>query len=140
MKHKEIKIDYHAKNWLYVKRVKHKRLMVCADCMYLTLKAENRVGCTPVPYCTFYDVFLHKVKPKRNIYEDRCPTHQIDWGKHVPIKTSEGYVSEFDITKDFKVRQNKGKKFYGIKNSEFKSKRNRGEPIVILKDVFAPTL
>lgn len=138
VKHKEIKLNTHAKDWLYIKRIKKFRKQACCCCMFLILKTPNAAGRKPTPFCTFYDCFLNKVKPKRDIYKDRCPTFKMDWGKHVPILTTNGYVSEFMIDRHFKVKTNN--KMMGIKQSEFKSKRKKDEPIVILKDAFEPTL
>lgn len=47
----------------------------CASCAYLLAKKMNKVGSRFSPYCNFYNVFLNKALPKRNIYKDYCPTY-----------------------------------------------------------------
>lgn len=111
---------YHAENW---------KCNSCVTCIYLIPKAMNRVGLKGSPFCTFYNIFLNKTKDKMNIYQDRCDTF-------IRNKTSEPFIftpsGPMLISKIGKVNTD----LMGIDQSEFTSKREKGEPLIVLKDAF----
>lgn len=127
LKEKKIKLTNDQHNFI-TKYIRYHFFSACVCCTFIEARNMNRIG-NPSPYCTFYNCFLNKVKPKRNIYADYCETF---YRRKKPlIFTSEGVKTLDDILKK-KVNND----MLGIPQSVFKSKRKRGEPIVILKDGF----
>ena len=100
----------------------------CANCLYITPRGFEGVVRYERPYCMFYECFLHKVKPKRDIYFDYCPTfRKSNREPYLYLQTGPVLVSQYG-------KENTS--MAGIPQSEFKSTRAKGEPIYILRDCF----
>lgn len=135
-KHKKVKVDSEASRWLFACRVLHTFQPICASCAFFSLKQPLKQGVGVQPYCNLFDCFIKKVNPKTNIYKDRCPSYEIGSTTNVYIKTSIGYFKQSDFDERLKLKQFTDDSMMGISQSEFKSKRKRNEPIVLLKDAF----
>lgn len=132
MKQKRIKINKSQHDFLYL--VKHYQMSVCATCAFLSVNTMNRQGARPSPYCNLYNCFINKVRPKRDIYKDKCES--FEYSRATPlIFTSEGVFTIREI--NYKGEIIPKKDVFGIPQSAFKSKRKRNEPIVILRDGFS---
>lgn len=85
----------------------------------------NHVGSGLHPFCTFYNCFLNKVKPYRDIYKSHCVTYMK--GNKTPLVwTSIGVFEYYRLwAKDGNFVILPSNETLGIKNSEFKSKRKK---------------
>lgn len=109
----------------------------CCNCEFLVARSFNKAFSRLYPYCSWYEVFLNKYRPKINIHFDRCPTY-IKSDRPPLILTSDGLYPITQIEKTeygYLVKENKT--MLGIPNDKFKSSHKKGEPIVILKDMYA---
>lgn len=132
------KLNYHQLGFIFLYDT-YRHPVVCANCTYMVAKSFNTAYSKQYPFCTFYNVFLNKAKPARNIYKDSCSTYKET--KNSPlIFTKTGVFPRNQIALDgsyYSVKSNIANNMLGISSSEFKSKRQKGEPIVILKDMFS---
>lgn len=135
-KEKIIKPPRDAQNMLYFLHILKRFYLCCDTCIYMEARTPRRVGAKPRPYCTFYKVFLHKIKPTPNIYKDRCNSAVFKKGPY-PIFTEEGMFSsnQVDLFEN-KIVIKKNTSFLGIDQKNFFSKRKANEPIIILRDAF----
>lgn len=134
-KQKKITIPYQAKNYLYLKRIMGRPVVCCCNCQYMIPKTPNRPDQKRQPYCNFHQYLLNKKLPKINIYMETCPFYVATENRIATIFTSAGPVSEENISNFYDVKLDNST-MMGIPNSDFKSKRKRGEPVIILKDGF----
>lgn len=136
LKTKDIKIPNDARSMLYTLWVLKSPPFVCDTCTYLEARTPNRIGAKPRPYCTFHSVYLHKIKPKVNIYKDRCSSQKFFKGEYF-IFTDAGVFrsKQCDLKRGIIKKQTKTD-FIGIPQNSFYSKRESEEPILILKDIF----
>lgn len=105
-----------------------KRNRCCVNCAFITPRGFEGVVRYERPYCMFYECFLHKVKPKRDIYFDSCPTfRKSNKEPYLYLQTGPILVSQYG-------KENTS--MAGIPQSKFKSTREKGEPIYILQDCF----
>lgn len=132
----KIKISQSARCFLFFYNGYH-NYECCITCAYFYPKQMNHKGSGLHPYCSFYESFLNKVKPYRDIYKSKCPTFMK--GNQTPvIWTSVGVFPYNRIKADngnFIILPDN--RTLGIENTEFKSKRKKGEDITILKDAFS---
>ena len=122
-------ISKDVKNFLWQYAKYGHRWKSCVTCAYVTPRTFEGTLRKERPYCTFYECFLHKVKPKRNVYFDYCPTF-MKTDKEPFIYTPSGAVL-------FSNYKKKDTSMTGTPQSAFKSKREKNEPIYILKDVYS---
>lgn len=101
----------------------------CVTCIYLAPRVPKGTLQKEKPYCTFYECFLHKAKPKRNIYFDKCLTFRRSY-KSPYLFLENGAVREKDFQK-YKTDM------AGIEQANFISKRPEGEPMYTLMDIFS---
>lgn len=123
---RKIKLPAAAKDFMFLWKshgLKNK-LKVCNCCTYCVPNQINKPGQKPKPYCNFYGVFLNKVHV--NVYRDSCPTFEPAGEDVLPIIWE--YPSNMNIYGEVST------KTLGIDNSEFKSTREKGEPIVLLSE------
>ena len=108
----------------------------CATCRYFKAQTMNRTGARPSPFCSFYNVYLNKALPKRDVYMDKCPTFLLNYAMPIII-TPQGIYKVFDFNSRCILKQRKeDSSMLGIEQSAFK-KRKRGEDVIILKDAFS---
>lgn len=132
------KLNYHQLGFIFLYD-NHRHPTVCANCTYMIAKSFNTVYSKQYPFCTFYNVFLNKAKPTRNIYKDCCSTYR-ETKSNPLIFTKTGVFPRNQIKLDgsyYSIEKDVTNNMLGISSSEFKSKRQKGEPITILKDIFS---
>lgn len=134
-KTKELKWPYQAKQFLYLKRVKKIDVKCCSTCTFLEPRCPNREFQRPQPYCKVHEHFINKSKPRIDIYLECCGFYKKEYVRHPVIFTEIGPVDIYYINYKNQIRPNSSK-MLGIPQNNFKSKRKRNEPVIILKDAF----
>lgn len=71
-KDKNIKLSSKAKNFLWLYKHAIGKRHVCSTCAFLIARKPNRSGCKFAPYCNLFSRFINTVKPKIDIYNDKC--------------------------------------------------------------------
>lgn len=108
-----IKLSKDAKDFMYLNK-RWFNYQVCNNCAYCVPKQLNHAGSKDHPFCSFYEVFLYKIKA--NVYKDRCQS----W------KKTEREPRIWELPR--KVE----KKIIGIEVSRFKPRKSPDEPIILL--------
>lgn len=124
---KKVKYSRDARNFMSLLKMAHGPRKVCATCTYLSPRKINKPGSKDSPYCNFYNCFLNKSLPKRNIYQDRCESYEFTSADPL-VFSEDGYVN-------VDIHGNIINKTLGIDNSRFTTGRTpAGEPIILLRD------
>lgn len=135
-KEKKVSICSSARSFMLFYRMYH-NFTCCVTCAYFSARQMKKAGTKPAPHCDFYNSFLNKVKPHRDIYKSQCPTYArgkkepIIWTNIGPFPLHRIYVG-----KGF-VKILPDNTTLGIDNSKFGYKRKTSEPIRIIKDMFS---
>lgn len=134
---KPLKLSTSARTFLFY-YPSYRMYKACVTCAYFNPRSMKIKGSKLNPYCSFYECFLNKVKPYRDIYKSTCPTFV--WSNKVPtVWTNVGPVKVNRIKRvssQFFLRQEN--EVLGIKLDKFKGKRKPNEPIILLKDPDEP--
>lgn len=120
------KLSYDIRLFLYRYSAWHKQVFCCNTCHYIRARRENKPGSKFHPYCDFYTVFLHKALPKRNVYQDSCPSYK--------FSKKEPFIWNTNGPQNINSYLKNNERTLGIQNSEFTSGKSKDGVIILLDE------
>lgn len=125
-KRNPIKLTQEELHFIYLYNHYHRIFTCCNTCQYCISNTINKAGSRPSPYCNLYGYFLRKKQV--NVYKDHCESFELD-REHWPVIWNKTVPSNYNpFTKQYTEA-----KILGFDKSVFKSKREPGEPITLLR-------